>query len=57
MQVRSDIFIHSVGIIEHFMNMSDEERFMFMFNNDDMQFYIGKICFEILFKRKCILYK
>lgn len=54
--LRNVVFNHASLIDESFMSMSDNEKLIFMFSNDDMYFYTAKICYDILFQRKCILY-
>ncbi len=54
--IRNVIFNHAMVIDENFLNMSDDEKFIFLFNNENIVFYTAKICNEILFRRKCILY-
>jgi len=39
------------------MQLSDDEHFLFLFSDENMCFYSVKICHDILFKRKCILYR
>jgi hypothetical protein len=39
------------------MQLSDEEHFLFLFSDENISFYSAKICHDILFKRKCILYR
>lgn len=51
------IFFNSVCNIESsFSNLSNEEKFLFMFHDDRVCYFTAKICHEVLFKRKCILY-
>lgn len=40
----------------NFMQLSDDDKFIFLFTDENMYFYIAKICNDILLKRKCILY-
>ncbi|XP_071167139.1 uncharacterized protein [Mytilus edulis] len=54
--IRNVIFNHASIVDENFLHMTDNEKFIFLFTNENMVFYTAKICYEILIKRKCILY-
>ena len=40
----------------NFMQLSDDDKFIFLFTNENVYFYTAKIFNDILLKRKCILY-
>ena len=46
-ELRNEFFTHACRINSNFINMSDDERFIYMFNTDDMQFYTAKICHDV----------
>jgi hypothetical protein len=51
------LFEHACLYNNNFMQLSDDETFVFLFSDENMCFYSAKICHDILFKRKCILYR
>ena len=54
--LRCYLFEHACLYINNFMQLSDEQ-FVFFLSDEHMSFYSAKICHDILFKRKCILYR
>ena len=54
--IRDVMFNHANYIDNNFLNMPNNEKFIFLFTNENIVFYTAKICNEILFRRKCILY-
>ena len=55
--LRCYLFEHACFYNNNFMQLSDDEKFVFFFSDENMCFYSAKICHDILFKRKCILYR
>jgi hypothetical protein len=51
------LFEHACLYNNNFMQLSDDETFVFIFSDENMCFYSAKMCHDILFKRKCILYR
>ena len=50
--IRNNIFNNISNITENFDSMSD----LLLFHDENVCFYTAKICHEILFKRRCLLY-
>ena len=55
--LRCNIFSRALEYNDNFMQLSDDEKFIFLLNDDNMCFYTAKVCYDMLFKRKCILYR
>ena len=52
------LFEHAYFYNNNFMQLSDDdEKFVFLFSDENMCFYSAKICHHIVFKRKCISYR
>ena len=49
------LFNHAVSCYADFHSLSDIEKFIFLFNNENMFYYTAKICYDILLRRKCTL--
>ena len=54
--IRINIFNSVATINENFITMSDDEKFLFLFHDENVCFYTAKICNDILFRRRCLLY-
>ena len=51
------LFEHACFYNNNFMQLSDDEKFVFLFSDENMCFYSAKIFHDIVIKRKCILYR
>lgn len=56
-ELRADLFNRANAINLDFMNLSEDEKFIFLFQNQDVCFYTAKICHDILMLRTNVLYK
>ena len=54
--LRNVLFGHACNFNENFINFTDEEKFIFIFNDENMCYFTAKIWHDILFRRRCILY-
>jgi hypothetical protein len=50
--LRCYLFEHACFYNNNFMQLSDDEKCVFLFSGENMCFYSAKICHDILFKRK-----
>jgi hypothetical protein len=51
--IRQSILNNICELNSNFINMSDNEKFLYMFHNENVCYFTAKICHEILFKRIC----
>ena len=54
--LQSILYNHAVSFYGDFYSLSDKEKFIFLFNNENMFYYTAKICYDKILKRKCTLY-
>lgn len=54
--IRNVYFNYAISVDKNFINLSDDDKIVFMFTNNEMLFYTARICHDILFHRKCILH-
>jgi hypothetical protein len=54
--IRQSIFNNICELNFNFINMSDDGKFLYMFHNENVCYFTAKICHEILFKHRCLLY-
>jgi hypothetical protein len=54
--IRQSIFNNICELNSNFINMSDDEKFLYMFHNETVCYVTAKVCHEILFKRRYLLY-
>ena len=55
--LRRQLYNHACSFNCNFMHLSDDEKLVFLFTDENICFYTAKICYDILIKRKCILYR
>ena len=55
--LREDIFTRALSFCDNFNSLTDDDKFVFLFTNENLFYYSAKICHEILITRKNILYK
>ena len=53
---RAVLFSHADSFCHNFNSMSDDDEFVFLFSDENVYFNTAKICYDILLKRKCLLY-
>jgi hypothetical protein len=51
--IRQGILNNICELNSNFINMSDNEKFLYMFHNENVCYFTAKICHEILFKPIC----
>jgi hypothetical protein len=54
--LRQSMFIDVVGHNNNFLTLSDNDTFIFLFNNDTVCNSVAKTCHNILLSRNIILY-
>ena len=53
--IRQNILYNICELNSNFINMSDDEKFLYMFHKEHVCYFTVKICHEILFKLRCLL--
>ena len=54
--IRQSILYNICELNGNVINMSDDEKCLYVFHIENVCYFTAKICHEILFKRRCLLY-
>ena len=54
--IRQSILYNICELNGNVINMSDDEKCLYVFLIENVCYFTAKICHEILFKRRCLLY-
>lgn len=54
---RQTLFLKARSFDNNFLSRTDQEKVRFLFTNESLFYYTAKTCYDILMKRKCVLYK
>ena len=54
--LRAILFRHASSFNCDFVNLSDDDKFKFLFTDENVCYFLAKICYDVLLKRKGILY-
>lgn len=54
--LRIELYDRASSFYPEFLTLSDDEKFIYLFKNENICFYTAKICHDILIQRKNVLY-